>query len=146
MKDLRARWVFTVGILCLFPEGIRSYWSCKKWVGSDKIWVAICSVLDLYNCSRLVSGVQHVAILQEIVHILFSLSLFFTERFPNQQITPNVITLFANESWNTNKMFLSMCKSFSFLRKYNISWPFVYRFIVLSTHLILSSTFVPRYL
>ena len=62
VKDLRARWVFTVGIMYLFPEGRRSYWSCMKWVGSDKILVAICSVLDLYNCSRLVPGVQHIAI------------------------------------------------------------------------------------
>ena len=37
MTDLRARWVFTVGILYLRPEGRRS---CKKWVGSDKILVA----------------------------------------------------------------------------------------------------------
>ena len=48
------------------------------WVGSDKILVAICSVLDLYNCSRLVSGVQHIAILQEMVYILFSFSWFLT--------------------------------------------------------------------
>ena len=48
MKDLRACWVFTVGILYLLPEGRRSYWSCKKWVGSDKILFAICSVLDSY--------------------------------------------------------------------------------------------------
>ena len=64
MKDLRARCVFTVGILYLLPEGRRSYWSCKEWMGSDKILVAICGVLDLYNYSRLVSGVQHIAILQ----------------------------------------------------------------------------------
>ena len=50
MTDLRARWIFTVGILYLLPEGRRSKWSCKKWVGSDKNLVAICSVLDLYNC------------------------------------------------------------------------------------------------
>ena len=56
--------------------------------------VAICSVLDLYNCSRLVSGVQHIAILQEMVYILFSLSLFLTQRFPHQQTRPNVIALF----------------------------------------------------
>ena len=46
-------------------------------MGSDKIWVAICSVLDLYNCSILVSSVrtvQHIAILQEMVYILFSFS------------------------------------------------------------------------
>ena len=43
MKDLTARWVFTVGILYLLPEGRRSYWLCKKWVGSDKILVAICT-------------------------------------------------------------------------------------------------------
>ena len=72
MQDLRARWVFTVGILYLLPEGRRSKWSCKKWVGSDKILVASCSVLDLYNCSRQVSGVQHIAIFQENVYILFS--------------------------------------------------------------------------
>ena len=72
MKDLRARWVFTVVILYLLPEGRRSLWSCKKWVGSDEIVVAICCVLDLYNCSRLVSGVQLPAILQEMVYILFN--------------------------------------------------------------------------
>ena len=65
----------------------------KKWVRSDKIVVAICSVLDLYNCSRMVSGVQHIAIWQDIVYILF-----LTERFPHQQTRPNVITLFTNES------------------------------------------------
>ena len=65
----------------------------KKWVRSDKILVAICSVLDLYNCSRMVSGVQHIAIWQDIVYILF-----LTERFPHQQTRPNVITLFTNES------------------------------------------------
>ena len=62
-------------------------------MGSDKILVAICSVLDLYNCSRLVSGVQHPAILQEMVYILFIFSLLFTERFPHQQIRPKVTTL-----------------------------------------------------
>ena len=67
--DLRARWVFTVGILYLLPEGRRLKWSCEKWMGSDKILVAICSVLDLYNCSKLVTGVQHPAILQEMVYI-----------------------------------------------------------------------------
>ena len=58
MKDLRARWVFTVGILYLLPEGRRS---CKKWVGSDQILVAICSVLDLYN-EALVSLLQVIPI------------------------------------------------------------------------------------
>ena len=53
-----------------------SLWSCKKWLRSDKIFVAICSVLDLYNCSRLVSVVQHPAILQEIMYILFIFSVF----------------------------------------------------------------------
>ena len=115
-------------------------------MGSDKIMVAICSVLNLYNCSRLVSGVQHIAILQEMVYILFSFSRFLTERFPHQQTRPNVITLFTNESWNTNQMFLSMCKALSFLRKYNLCWPFLYRFSVLSSHLSLSSIVVPRYL
>ena len=144
MKDLRARWVFTVGILYLLLEGRRSYWSCKKWVGSDKILVAICSVLELYNCSRLVSGVQHIVILHTKMYILFSFSLFLTERFPDQQTRPNVITRFTNESWNTNKMFLSMCKALSFLGKYNLCWPFLCRFIVLSSHLSLSSIVVPR--
>ena len=88
--------------------------------------VAICNVLDLYNCSRLVSGVQHIAILQEMVYILFRFSLFLTERFPHQQTRPNVITLFTNELWNSNKMFLSMCKALSFLRKYKLCWPFLY--------------------
>ena len=98
MKDLMARWVFNVGILHLLTEGTRSKWSCKKWVGSDMCLVAICSVPDLYNCSRLVSGLQHIAILQDIVYILFSFSLFLNERFPHQQTRPNVITLFTNES------------------------------------------------
>ena len=42
----------------------------KKWMGSDKISFAICSVLDLDKCSRQVSGVQHPAILQEMVYIM----------------------------------------------------------------------------
>ena len=53
---------------------------------------AICSVLDLYNCSRLVSGVQPIAILQEMVYILFTFSLFLTKRFPHQQTRLTVIT------------------------------------------------------
>ena len=80
MNDLMARWVFTVGILYLLPEGRRSYLLFKKWVGSDKIFVAICGVLYLYNCSRLVSGVHHPAILQEMVYILYMFSLFLNER------------------------------------------------------------------
>jgi len=42
-------------------------------------------MFDLYNCSKLVSGVQYPAILQEIVYILFKFSLFLTEMFPHQQ-------------------------------------------------------------
>ena len=137
MKDLRARWVFTVGILYLLPEGRRS---CKKWVGSGKILVAV-----FLTCTIAPDWYQ-IAILQEIVYILFSFSLFLTERFPHQQTRPNVITLFTNESWNTNEMFLAMCKASNFLRKYNLCWPFLYRFIVLSSHLSLSSIVVPRYL
>ena len=69
-NDSRARWVLPVGILYhLLPEGRIS---CKKWVGSYKIVFAICSVLDLYDCSRLASGIQHLAILQKIVYILFN--------------------------------------------------------------------------
>ena len=59
----------------------------KKWVGSDKILVAICSVLDLYNCPRLVSGVQHPASLQEMVYILFNFSLLLTEISPSANKT-----------------------------------------------------------
>ena len=44
---------------------VRSGWAVK-------IFVAICRVLDLHNCSRLVSGVQHPAILQEIVYRVYS--------------------------------------------------------------------------
>jgi len=33
MNDLRARWIFTVGIPYLLPEGRKSKWSYKKWVG-----------------------------------------------------------------------------------------------------------------
>ena len=47
-------------------EGRRAYWSYKKSVGSDKIFFAFCRVLDLYNCCKLVSGIQHPAILQEM--------------------------------------------------------------------------------
>ena len=72
MNVLRERCVLTVGI----PEGRRSYWSCRKWVGSDKIFFAICSVLDLNNGSRLVSGVQHPAILQ-YVYMSYLISLGF---------------------------------------------------------------------
>ena len=78
-------------------------------------------------------------ILQEMVYILLNFSLFLTERFPQQQTRPNVITLFTNESWNRNEMFLSMCKALRFLSNYNLCWPFLYRFIVLSSHLSLSS-------
>ena len=46
--------------------------SCKKWVGSYQIVFAICSVLDLYDCSRLVSGLQRPAILQDMVYIPFN--------------------------------------------------------------------------
>ena len=63
-------------------------------MGADKILVAICNVLDLYNCSRLVSGVQNIVILQEIVYILFSFSLFLTERFPHQQTRLKVVNFF----------------------------------------------------
>ena len=63
-----------------------------------------------------------------------------------KQTRPNVITLFTNESWNTNKMCRSIFKALSFLRKYNLCWPFLYRFIVLSSHLSLSLIVVPRYL
>ena len=71
--------------------------------------VAICSVLDLYNCSRLVSGVQHIAILQEIVYILFSFSLFLTERLPPQQTRPNVITLFLQMNRGTQIKCFCLC-------------------------------------
>ena len=54
----------------LLPEGRSSYWSCNKLEGLDNIFFAMCSVLDLYDCSRLVSGIQHPAILQIIVYIL----------------------------------------------------------------------------
>ena len=120
IKDLRARWIFTLAFCTSFQRGegcngrVRSEWGQIRWL------VAICSVLDLYNCSRLVSGVQHPAILQEMVYILLNVSLFLTERFPHQQTRPNVITLFTNESWNTNTMFLCMCKALSILSKYTI--------------------------
>ena len=73
MKDLRACWVFTVGIL------------------------------------------------NEMVYILLSCSLFLTETFPHQQTRPNVITLVTIESWKKTIMFLSMCKALSFLMKYNLA-------------------------
>ena len=84
---------------------------------SDKILVAICSVLDMYNCFRLVLGAQHPVILQEMVYILLNFSLFLCGRFPHQQTRLNVITFFTNKSWNTNKMFLSMCKALSFIQE-----------------------------
>ena len=57
MNDLRAYWALKVGMLYPLPEGRRSYWLYKKWEGSDKIFFAICHVLDLYNWFRLVLGV-----------------------------------------------------------------------------------------
>ena len=143
MKDLTARWVFSVGILYLLPEARRSKWSCKKWVGSNNIVGAFCSVLDLYNCSRLVSGVQHITILQEMV---YRFSLFLTEISPPANKIERHNTFFTNASWNTNKTFLFMCKALSFLRKYNLCWPFLYKLIASSSHLSLSSIVVPRYL
>ena len=110
MNYLRAHWILTVGLLYLLPEGRRTYWSCKKWVGSDKIFFAICSVLDLYNCSRLVSGVQQPVILHEMVRILFNFSLFLTERFPHQQTRQQVVTFF------TNKLLLT---GWAFVRHYS---------------------------
>ena len=40
-----------------------------------------------------------------MVYILYIFTLFLTERLPHQQTRPKVITLFRNESWNTNKTF-----------------------------------------
>ena len=107
MNDLRARRVLIVGILYFLPEGRSLHWSCKKRVGTD--FFAICSVLDLYNCSRLVSGVHNTATLHKIVYILYNVSLFLTERFPHQQTRPNGIIFFTYGSWKTKKMFLSIC-------------------------------------
>ena len=45
-------------------------------MGSDNISVAICSVHGLCNYSRLVSGLQHPATLQEMGYIRFSFSVF----------------------------------------------------------------------
>ena len=51
MNNFRVRWVFTFGNMYLLPEGRRWSWSCKKLAGSDKIFVAFCSVVYLYDCS-----------------------------------------------------------------------------------------------
>ena len=51
-------------------------------MGSDKIFFAICNVLDVCNCSILASGVHHPAILQEMVYIMFILSVFDWEVTP----------------------------------------------------------------
>ena len=64
MDALKSYWILTVDILNLLPEACRSHWSCKKWVVSYNILFSSYSVHDLYNCSRLVSGVQNPAILQ----------------------------------------------------------------------------------
>ena len=54
---------------------------------------------------------------------------------------PKVKTPFTNESWNTNKM----CKALNVLSKYDLCWPFLYRCIVLSSQLSLSSIVVPDF-
>ena len=87
---LRARWGFIFGNLYFLPEGKRLPWSCKKRVGT--YFVAICCDLDLYNCSRLVSGVHNTPILQEMLYVLFTLPLFLIETFPHQETKPKVIT------------------------------------------------------
>ena len=79
MDDLRARFGFYSWLSVSPSRGEK----CKKWVGSDNIFVAMCSVLDLYNCSRLVSGVDHPAIFQEMVYVMFIYSLFLTKRLPH---------------------------------------------------------------
>ena len=38
MNDFMARWVLTASILCLLPDGRRSYLAWSKWVGSDIIF------------------------------------------------------------------------------------------------------------
>ena len=65
-------------------------------MGSDEFFFAICRVLDLYNCCNLVSGVQHPAMLQEMIYSLLNFSPFLTEIFPHQQVSPKVIILFIN--------------------------------------------------
>ena len=55
------------------------------------------------NYSRLISSVQHPAILQEMAYILFIFLSFLTERLPLQQMRPKAKTLFTNDSWIEHK-------------------------------------------
>ena len=41
-----------------------------------KRFFPICSILDLHNCSRLVSGVHHPAIMEIIMYTVSNLSVF----------------------------------------------------------------------
>ena len=127
-------------------KGIRVYRSCKKWVRSDKIFFAICRVLDLYSWCKPVSGTQHQAILQEIIYSLFSFSVFDQKVSPPANKPESHKTFLQMNHETAKKKFWSTCIELSFLRKYNLCWPFLYRFIVLSSHLNLSSTVIPRYL
>ena len=63
MNGLMARWILTVDILYLLPEAWRSHLSGETWMESYQIVFVIYNVHDLYNCSTLVSGVQHPATL-----------------------------------------------------------------------------------
>ena len=45
-----------------------------------------------------ISGVEHPTILQEMVCSLLNFALFFTDRFPHQQISSKVMTLLTKES------------------------------------------------
>ena len=59
-------------------------------------------VLMLYSFGRLLSGVQHPTILQEMVCSLLSFALFLTDRFPHQQMSPKVMTLLTKVTVDVN--------------------------------------------
>ena len=79
-----------------FQRGERRTGRVRSVRGEIKYFLNICIVLDLYNCSIYVSGVHYPAILQEMVYILFTISLFLTVRFSHQQIRPKIVTLLTN--------------------------------------------------
>ncbi len=102
MYDWSALWILTVGILYLLTEAWRSHCSCKTWVESYKIFVAIFSVHDWYQVYRI----------QPICNTLCISCLnsqFCHWELRHQQIRPTLITLDKRIS----------------------SWPFLCRFAML---------------
>ena len=70
--------------------------------GVIKSFFPICTVLDLHNCCRQVSVVHHPAIMEVMMYIVFNLALSLIDRFPHKQIRRKVITLFTDDSRNTD--------------------------------------------